>query len=65
MRGMAVYCVALDVLGNDNNVMGGVDTKMNVPFNILVTTDTTDTGVWSNDGAPGVVDLVQEREVTG
>jgi len=27
LRGMAVYCVCFDVLGSDNNVMGGVDTK--------------------------------------
>lgn len=44
MRGMAVYCISFDVLGMDQNVMGGVDTKNNIPFNILVETDPTDTG---------------------
>lgn len=47
---MAAYCVCLDVMGNDNNVMGGVDTKQNVPFNVLLTTDVTGTAGWANDG---------------
>lgn len=43
---MAAYVINLDVLGSDNNVMGGVDTKSNIPFNVLITTDTTDTGIF-------------------
>lgn len=54
---MACYALVFDVLGNDNNVMGGIDTKNNVPFNILINTDSTDTG--PVDGNPA------EREATG
>jgi hypothetical protein len=62
---MAIYALVYDVLGNDNNVMGGIDTKNNVPFNILINTDSTDTGNWSNANNPAIVDLSSEREVTG
>ncbi|OGH05450.1 MAG: hypothetical protein A2W22_05625 [Candidatus Levybacteria bacterium RBG_16_35_11] len=60
MRGMAAYAIDLDSLGADTNSMGGIDTKTNIPFNVLVTTDTTDTGPWSNnpaDQAAGNYDL--------
>lgn len=47
---MAAYCIPCDVLSADVNVMGGIDTKSNIPFNVLITTDVTDTGVVSIAG---------------
>ena len=43
-------------------MIGGVDTANNVPFNVLITTDVSDTGDWKEDGVN--TDLKAERECT-